>query len=342
MTTFKPLLGLALGLSLAAAPYASIAAEEVNLYSARIESLIKPLLDDFTEETGIEVNLVTGKADELLSRLKSEGRNSPADILLTTDAGRLHRAQTNNVSAAFETDLLNERVPAAYRDPEGHWYGLSLRARPVMYVKGKVDPDTIKSYADLADSRWKNQICIRSSSNIYNQSLVASMIAANGEQATEEWATGLVDNMARPPRGGDRDQIKAAAAGICKIAIANTYYLAGMLTSDDPAEREAAEKMGIIWPNQADRGTHINVSGVALTRSAKNRENAIKLIEFLTRDSSQRWYAEHNGEYPIRDDIAVSDVLKPWGKFKADNLNMAKLGENNSRALRLMDRAGWK
>lgn len=342
MTKFKSLLGFALGLSLAATPYVSMAAEEVNLYSARIEALIKPLLDDFTEETGIEVNLVTGNADELLSRLKSEGRNSPADLLLTTDAGRLHRAKTDNVSAAFETDLLNERVPASYRDPEGHWYGLSLRARPIMYVKGEVDPSEIQSYEDLADPRWENEICIRSSSNIYNQSLVASMIAANGEEATEKWARGLVDNMARSPRGGDRDQIKAAAAGVCKLAVANTYYLAGMLNSNDDAEREAAEKMGIIWPNQDNRGAHINVSGAALTRAAENRDNAIKLIEFLTRDSSQRWYAEHNGEYPIRDDIAVSDVLKPWGDFKADNLNMSKLGENNTRALRLMDRAGWK
>lgn len=342
MSKLKSLFGLALGLSLAATPYVSMAAEEVNLYSARIESLIKPLLDDFTEETGIEVNLITGNADELLSRLKSEGRNSPADLLLTTDAGRLHRAKTDEVSAAFETDTLDERVPAAYRDPEGHWYGLSLRARPIMYVKGEVDPDEIQRYEDLADPRWENQICIRSSSNIYNQSLVASLIAANGEEATESWAKGLVSNLARPPRGGDRDQIKAAAAGVCKLAVANTYYLAGMLKSDDPAEREAAEKMGIIWPNQADRGTHINVSGAALTRSSANRDNAIALIEFLTRDSSQRWYAEHNGEYPIRDDIAVSDVLTPFGEFKADNLNMSKLGENNARALRLMDRAGWK
>lgn len=342
MFKFKSFLGLALGLSIAATPYVSMAAEEVNLYSARIESLIKPLLEDFTEETGIEVNLVTGKADELLSRLKNEGRNSPADILLTTDAGRLHRAKTDQVSAPFETDLLNERVPESYRDPEGYWYGLSLRARPIMYVKGEIDPKAIETYEDLADSRFENQICIRSSSNIYNQSLVASMIAANGEEATEIWAKGLVNNLARSPRGGDRDQIKAAAAGVCKLVVANTYYLAGMLTSDDPAEREAAEKMGIIWPNQAGRGTHINVSGAALTRSAGNRDNAIKLIEFLTRDSSQRWYAEHNGEYPIRDGVAVSDVLKPWGEFKADNLNMSKLGENNTRALRLMDRAGWK
>ncbi len=337
------LLGLfGLSLSLLTAPVLSQAAEEVNLYSARIEALIKPMLDRFTEQTGIQVNLVTGDADELLSRLKNEGRNSPADLLVTTDAGRLYRAKQAGLVQPIESEVLNERIPAAYRDPEGYWFGLSLRARPIMYVKGKVDPASLSTYEDLADPRWDNQICIRSSGNIYNQSLVASMIAANGLEATEEWAKGLVSNFAQPPRGGDRDQIKAAAAGQCSLAIANTYYLAGMINSDDPAEQEAAAKMGVFWPNQDDRGTHVNVSGAAVTKAAKNRDNAIKLIEFLTSAEAQEWYADVNGEYPVVEGIASSDLLQQWGEFKADPLNMGILGENNSEALKLMDRAGWQ
>ncbi len=337
------LLGLfGLSLSLLTAPGLSQAAEEVNLYSARIEALIKPMLDRFTDQTGIQVNLVTGDADELLSRLKNEGRNSPADLLVTTDAGRLYRAKEAGLVQPIESEVLNERIPSAYRDPEGYWFGLSLRARPIMYVKGKVDPASLSTYEDLADPRWDNQICIRSSGNIYNQSLVASMIAANGMEATEEWAKGLVNNFAQPPRGGDRDQIKAAAAGQCSLAIANTYYLAGMINSDDPAEQEAAAKMGVFWPNQDDRGTHVNVSGAAVTKAAKNRDNAIKLIEFLTSAEAQEWYAQVNGEYPVVEGIASSDLLQQWGEFKADPLNMGILGENNSEALKLMDRAGWQ
>lgn len=333
---------LGLSLSLLTAPSLLQAAEEVNLYSARIEALIKPMLDRFTEETGIEVNLVTGNADELLGRLQNEGRNSPADLLLTTDAGRLHRAKEANLVQAVESDVLNQRIPTAYRDPDGYWFGLSLRARPIMYVKGEIDPAELSTYEDLADPRWHQQICIRSSGNIYNQSLVASMIDANGVEATEQWATGLVNNLARPPRGGDRDQIKAAAAGQCKLAVANTYYLAGMVNSNDPTEREAAAKIGVFWPNQNGRGTHVNVSGAAVTKAAKNRDNAIKLMEFLTSDEAQHWYAEVNGEYPVVEDIASSTLLQQWGEFKADPLNMSVLGENNTEALKLMDRAGWQ
>ncbi|MDT8310564.1 MAG: Fe(3+) ABC transporter substrate-binding protein [Methylophaga sp.] len=333
---------LVLSLSLLTAPILSQAAEQVNLYSARIEALIKPILDRFTEQTGIQVNMVTGNADELLSRLENEGRNSPADLLLTTDAGRLHRAKQADLLQAVESDVLSQRIPAAYRDPENYWFGLSLRARPIMYVKGKVDPATLSTYEDLADPRWDNQICIRSSGNIYNQSLVASMIAANGLAKTEQWANGLVSNFAQPPRGGDRDQIKAAAAGRCSLAIANTYYLAGMLNSDDPTEQEAAAKMAVFWPNQNGRGTHVNVSGAAVTKAAKNRDNAIKLMEFLTSDEAQHWYADVNGEYPVVEDIASSALLQQWGEFKADPLNMGILGENNREALKLMDRAGWQ
>lgn len=323
-------------------PATGFANGEVNLYSARKENLIKPLLDRFTQETGITVNLVTGKADALLKRLELEGANSPADILLTTDAGRLHRAKQAGVTQAFGSDFLNKVVPASFRDPDGHWVGLSLRARPIMYVKGKVDPSELSTYEALSDPKWKGRICIRSSGNIYNQSLVASMIAADGEQATEAWAKGLVSNFARPPVGGDRDQIKAAAAGVCDIAIANTYYLAGMLTSRDEAQLAAAQKVAVFWPNQKGRGSHVNVSGAALTKSAANKANAIRLMEFLANKESQDWYAETNGEFPVRGDVESSELLKSWGSFKQDTLNLGRLGELNPVAVRLMDRAGWK
>lgn len=318
-------------------------AAEVNIYSARKEALIKPLLDRYTAQTGVTVNLVTGKADALLKRLEAEGRNSPADVLLTVDAGRLHRAKEAGVLQAVQSAELEQAIPAAYRDPQGYWFGLSLRARPIMYVAGKVDPSHLSSYEDLANPRWKGRICIRSSDNIYNQSLVAALIASLGEAETEQWAKGLVANMARPPKGGDRDQIKAAAAGQCDIAVANTYYLAGMLEADkDPDQQAAAKRVRVLWPNQNGRGAHVNVSGAAITAAAKNRDNAVKLLEFLANAESQAWYAQVNYEYPVRPGIKVSELLQSWGDFKADELNLAVLGENNAAALRLMDRAGWK
>lgn len=318
------------------------AAEEVNLYSARKEELIKPLLDRFTNDTGIKVNLVTGKADELITRLKSEGRNSPADLLITVDAGNLHRAKELDLFQKVDSKALEQAVPAAYRDPQGTWYGLSLRARPIMYVKGKVSPAELSTYEDLADPKWKGRVCIRSSSNIYNQSLVAALIAHLGESKVEEWARGIVANMARPPQGGDRDQIMAAAAGVCDVAVANTYYLGGMLNDANPAQREAAAKVAVFWPNQGDRGTHVNVSGAGVTTAAKNKANAVRLLEYLVTADAQRWYAEVNAEYPVRPGVAWSETLESWGRFKADGLNMEKLGEYNAAAVKLMDRAGWK
>ena len=340
--SYRALIMLAVLLLAGILPLTSVASEEVNIYSARQENLIKPLLDRFTQETGISVNLVTGDADALLKRLELEGANSPADILITTDAGRLHRARTAGVTQAFGSTIMTETVPSRFRDPDGHWIGLTVRARPIMYVQGKVDPGTLSTYEALSEKQWKGRICIRSSGNIYNQSLVASLIAANGEAATEQWAKGFVKNFARPPRGGDRDQIKAAAAGQCDLAIANTYYLAGMLTSKDAAQRAAAEQMGVFWPNQADRGTHMNISGATITRAAKNKDNAIRLLEFLLNKESQAWYAATNGEYPVRADVPASELLRSWGDFKQDTLNLGRLGELNPEALRLMDRVGWK
>lgn len=346
MMVFRRLLVSALGASVFMSAAIHSHAEgtgQVNVYSARKEKLIKPLLDKFTAETGIETHLITAKADKLLTRLKSEGRNSPADLFVTVDAGRLHRAKEKGVLQSIDNKVINGLVPAHLRDPDGQWFSLSQRSRVVFYAKDRVKPEELSTYEDLADAKWKKRICIRGSSNIYNQSLLASMIETNGEQAAETWAKGIVANMARPPKGGDRDQIKAAAAGQCDLAIANTYYYGKMLTNKkDPSQVEAAKKMGVFWPNQADRGAHVNVSGVGVAKYAPNKDNALKLLAFLLSEESQQWYGEANFEYPVRSDIEASDLVKSWGDFKSDSLNLSKLGTNNVTAVKIMDRAGWR
>ncbi|PWQ99086.1 Fe(3+) ABC transporter substrate-binding protein [Leucothrix pacifica] len=330
------------GLMLSMAPSYAADQEEVNLYSARKEQLIKPLLDKFTEQTNIKVNLVTGSADALLKRLSLEGDKSLADLLITTDAGRLYRAKSVDVLQSVDSEVLNKAVPEHLRDPESYWFGLSVRARPIFYVKGKVVPSELSTYEALDDEKWAGRVCIRSSGNIYNQSLVASLIAANGAEKTEAWAEGFVKNFAQPPKGGDRDQIKAAAAGICDIAVANTYYYGGMLTSGDQDQIDAANKVAIFWPNQEDRGTHVNVSGIGMTKAAKNVDQAKQLMEFLVNAESQAWYAEVNSEFPVLEGAKWGDLMKEWGEFKADQLNLSVLGENNADAVKLMDRAGWR
>jgi iron(III) transport system substrate-binding protein len=320
----------------------ALAAGEVNIYSERQEVLIKPLLDRFSAQTGIKVNLVAGKADALMQRLSSEGINSPADVLLTVDAGNLNRAMELGLFQAVRSETLEKTVPAAYRDQAGHWFGLSMRARPIMYAKDRVNPADLATYQDLTDARWKGKVCVRSSSNVYNQSMVSALIAQHGVPATEAWAKGLVANFARPPQGGDRDQIKALAAGQCDVALVNTYYLGGMLNASQAEEKEAAAKVAILWPNQKDRGVHVNVSGAGVTKHAKNLDNAVRLLEFLVSEEAQRWYAEANYEYPVRPGTPVSATLAAWGTFKADDLNLAILGEHNPEAVRLMDRAGWR
>lgn len=324
----------------------SVHAAEVNVYSARIEDLIKPLLDRFTETTGVKVNLVTSDADALLKRLELEGRNTPADVLITTDVGRLHLAETRGLLQPIESEVLHDAIPAHYRDPDNTWFGLSLRSRIIVYSQERVDTGELSTYEALADEQWQGRICIRSSSNVYNQSLVASLIAHNGEQATQAWANNLVANFARSPQGGDRDQIKAVAAGQCDIAVVNTYYLAGMLASNQEDEVNAAMAVGVFWPNQPDtdapRGAHMNISGAGVTKAAKNRAEAIKLLEFMLSDKAQHWYADKNFEYPVKSGTEANAMLKQWGDFKADDLNLSELGENNAEAVRIMDRAGWK
>lgn len=316
--------------------------DQVNLYSSRNEGLIKPLLDEFTAETGIRVNLLTGSGDGLLSRLQSEGQNTPADLFLTVDAGALHRAKQADLFQPVTTQALSEKIPEHLKDQENHWYGLSMRARPIFYAIDRVDPSEITDYMDLANEKWRGRICVRSSDNIYNQSMVAAMIEHHGEAATEEWARGLVANFARSPVGGDRDQIHAVASGVCDIAIANTYYFGGMVNSDSATNRDTVSKVAIAWPAQDSYGVHVNVSGIGLIKHARNAENAKKLMDFLASRQAQTWYANANSEYPVNPEAEWSETLQSWGEFKADDISMSVLGENNATAVRLMDRAGWR
>ncbi len=336
------LIAIITGMLLLSAFSQPLLANEVNLYSARKEALIKPIIDKFSAQTGIKVNLITGKADALLKRIESEGKNTHADVFITNDAGRLYRAKAAGVLQPVQSSILDSAIPENLRDPQGYWYGLSMRARPIFYVKGVVDPKELSTYENLADAKFKDRICIRSSNNIYNQSLVASMLAVKGSVKTQQWATDFVKNFAIKPKGGDRDQIKAAAAGQCDIAIANTYYYGKMLSGQNPDEKKAAQAVAIFWPNQNDRGTHVNVSGAAITRYGKNAANGQKLIEFLSTKEAQRWYADINFEYPVREDVAGSTLLNGWGEFKADSINLNQLGLNNAEAVMIMDRAGWK
>ena len=327
-----------LGLAVSLPAFADL--NEVNVYSARKEALIKPLLDDFTQKTGIKVNLVTGKADALLKRLELEGQNSPADLLITTDAGRLYRAQEAQVLQAAINPEIAKQVPANLQDKNGYWLGLTTRSRFIVYAKDRVQESELSSYQALTDAKWKNRICVRSSNNIYNQSLVAAMIANDGEAATEKWAKGFVANFARKPNGGDRDQIKAVAAGQCDIALVNTYYLGQMLK--DQKQKAIAEQVSVFWPNQNQGGAHINISGVGITKSAKNVAGANQLIEILLSQDAQTWYAEVNNEYPVIASAPWSQTLKNWGEFKADDLNLEQLGKFNAQAVKIMDRAGWR
>ncbi len=315
---------------------------EVNLYSARKEALIKPLLDEFTKETGVKVNLQTGKADALLKRIQTEGKNTKADLFVTVDAGRLQRAKDAGVLQTINSDKLNGRIPYSLRDKNGQWYGLSKRSRVIVYNKDKVKPSELSTYEDLASPKWKGRICIRSSSNIYNQSLLASMIAHHGKAYALDWAKGVVANMARAPQGNDRAQMKAASAGVCDLAIVNTYYYGNILNSKNLGERKYSKNLAIFFPNQNDRGAHINVSGAGVTKYAKNKDNAVKLLEFLTGTEAQEFYADVNNEFPVVNGTRLGATVKSWGKFKEDNLPINKLGKYNADAVKIFDKAGWK
>jgi iron(III) transport system substrate-binding protein len=320
----------------------SLNAEELTLYSHRHYPSDDELFARFTEETGIKVNVVKAGADELIERVKAEGDNTAADILITADAGRLERAKAAGLLQPIASEVLESRIPANLRDPNGQWYGFALRARVLAYAKDRVGPEDLSTYEALAGNEWKSRILVRSSSNIYNQSLLASIIAADGSEKALEWAKAVRGNMARPPQGSDRDQVRAVAKGLGDVAIVNTYYLGLLATSDEAADREAAEAVAIYFPNQDGRGTHVNVSGAGVTKATKNKEAAVKFLEFLASDEAQKSFPQATFEYPVVEGIEWSELQKSWGKFKADELNLSKLGEYNEEAVILFNKAGWE
>ncbi|MBT2571190.1 Fe(3+) ABC transporter substrate-binding protein [Planococcus sp. ISL-110] len=316
--------------------------KEINLYTARHYDVDDELYKKFEEETGIKVNLIKGEADELLERIKREGDGTEADLFLTADAGRLFRAKEDGLLQAASSDLLNEQIPENLRDTDQMWYGLTKRARVFVYDKNTVKPEELSTYEALTEDTWKGRVLIRGSENIYNQSLLASFIEIDGEEQAKEWAAGLVNNFARDPEGGDRDQAKAIAAGVGDVAIMNSYYFGQMLNSEDPAEVEIAESLSLFFPNQETTGTHINVSGAGVVKGSENQENAIKLLEFLSAPEAQGTFAEANYEYPVNEEVEPSELLKSWGEFKEQDIPLSVLGDNNAKSILIFNEVGWK
>ena len=318
----------------------AFADEVVNVYSARHYDTDMAMYERFTEETGIKVNLIEGSSDALIERIKSEGQFSPADMLITVDAGRLWRAEKEGIFQPVDSAVLSERIPAHLRHPEGEWFGLSKRARVIAHKKDMALPAGFGTYEALADEAFRGQVCMRSSGNIYNLSLMASLIDAHGAPAAEAWAKGVVANFARTPQSNDTGQLKAVASGECTITIANTYYLGRLMASTKPEDKALMAKLEIVFPNQDGRGTHVNISGAGVTKYAPNRENAIRFLEYLTSDFAQRLFAEGNNEYPISG--PTTGPVAALGEFKRDDLNVSVLGENQTEAVKVYDRAGWK
>jgi iron(III) transport system substrate-binding protein len=314
----------------------------VNIYNARHYGTDQQLWDAFTKETGIAVNVVEANHDELIQRLEAEGANSPADIFITVDAGRLALVAEKDLFAPVKSAVLEADVPAHLRHPDGLWYGLAMRARVLVYAKDRVNPADLSTYEALADPKYAGKVVVRSSTNVYNLSLMGSIIAADGAEKAEAWAKGIVANMARPPEGGDTDQLKAVAAGVGDIAISNTYYLARLLASEKPEEKAIGEKLAVFFPNQGDRGTHVNISGAGVLKNAPNKDNAVKLLEFLVSPEAQRYFADISFEYPVNPAVKPHPVLANFGEFKQDSLNAATFAANSLEASKLMDLAGWK
>jgi iron(III) transport system substrate-binding protein len=311
--------------------------KELNIYSQRHYDVDKKVFDLFTEKTGIKVNVVNAGADELITRMEQEGAASPADLFFTVDAARLNRAKQLDLLQKVETG-----ANPAYSDADKFWHGVTYRARVIAYDKQKVNPSDLSTYEDLADEKWAGKILVRSSSSGYNQSLLAAILYASDETQAEEWAKGVVANMAREPEGGDRDQIKAIAEGKGEIAITNTYYVGLMLNSPNPEEVKVAESVGMFFPNQDGRGTHINVSGIGVTKNAPNKDNALKFIEFVLSDEVQTLYANESFEYPTSTKVTAHPSVAAWGTFKTDGLGFASDKSYTETAVRVFDRAGWK
>lgn len=318
--------------SLISPPVAS--ADEVNVYSYRQQFLTDPIFDAFTAETGIKVNTVFAKTG-LIERLENEGINSPADLVLVTNVGNLASAVEAGVTQSVNNDVLNANIPASFRDVDGHWYGLTSRGRIIVTSKDRVSDGLIETYADLAKPELNGRICTRSGKHSYMVELIASVMAHEGEAATKDWLTAVKGNLARKPQGNDRAQVKAIAQGECDVAIINTYYMGAMMTNTE--QQAWADSVNVVFPNQSDRGTHMNISGVVLTKASPNRDSAIKLLEFLASDSAQSMYATNNHEYPIKADVAPSDLVSSWGEFKKDTLSLNEIAAQRAKASRLVD-----
>lgn len=314
----------------------------VNVFTARHYDVDSQLFDAFTKETGIKVNEIKGTAEELVERLKREGESSEADLFITVDGGVLNYAKQNEVLQPIQSTTVDSNVPAELRDNENNWVGIATRARVIVYAKDRVKPEQLSTYEDLASAAWKGKVLARSSASLYNQSLLASFIELNGEQKAEEWAKGIVANFARDPEGGDRDQAKAVVAGLGDVAIMNTYYVGQMLNSKDAEEVKVAEKIGVFFPNQETTGTHLNISGVGLTKHAKNKDNAVKLIEFMTGKDGQTLLTQGSFEFPVNAAAEKPELLKGWGDFKTQKLDFSKLGDHNKKAVELLAKVGWK
>ncbi len=321
---------------------ALFASNEVNVYSHRHYDTDKQLFKMFEEKTGIKVNVVKAKASALIKRIESEGKKSPADVLITVDAGRLYQAKSKDLLQSINSNYLTTNISANLRDKDNQWFGLTKRSRVAVYPIGSTVPTELKTYEDLADPKFKGQIMVRSSNNIYNQSLMAAMIAHHGKEYALTWAKGVVANMAKAPKGNDRYQVKAVANGIGSIAIANTYYIGKMVDNKDKSQRDAVKKVKILFPTFENGGTHINISGAGVAKYAPNKDNAIKFIEFLASKDAQELFAEGNYEYPVLAGVKASNLVSSWGEFKDDTISINTLGENNKAAVKIFDKAGWK
>ena len=318
--------------------------QEVNLYSQRHYAVDELQYKNFTEKTGIKVNVVKANADQLIERLKNEGDDSPADLFITVDAGKLYNARQAGVLQKISSDNINENIISDLRDPDGFWAPITYRSRIIVYSNDRVKKSDLNSYEDLANPKWKGRLLVRSSSNAYNQALMSSLVANLGSENTEKWSSAVVSNFARDPKGSDRDQVKAIAAGQGDIAIVNSYYIGLLLASEKEEEQNAGNSVSVFFPNQgeADRGSHINISAIGLTKSSPNKENAIKLIEYLTSEEAQEVYVNNSYEYPANSLVEPSDIVKSWGNFKIDKLNLNALGEFRPEALKIFDKTGWK
>jgi iron(III) transport system substrate-binding protein len=316
--------------------------QEVNVYTARHYEVDDELFKKFTDETGIKVNVVKGKEAELIERIKREGESSQADLFITVDGGVLANAKQNDILQPVNTDVINENVPEQFRDTDNNWIGMATRARVIAYAKDRVKPEDLSTYEDLATDKWAGKVLLRSSTSMYNQSLLASFIELNGEEKAEEWANGIVKNFARQPDGGDRDQAKAIAAGTGDVAIMNTYYVGLLANSADAEEVKVADNIGVFFPNQETTGTHVNISGIGLTKHSKNKDNAIKLIEYVTSVEAQEFLSANNYEFPVNPNAKKPELLESWGEFKMQELNFDTLGEHNKKAIEIFNKVGWK